>query len=358
MILFVIPSSFKGAYASGNWKDNTGISLLLESSGYPHKVICIEDDRYEELLDNCGRDVTDVVLYYSFWVDLLKQVRRRAPWVRLHVRTVNAEALQHWQRAQVTLLPSRRNLQAVYGAARLLLGDGSCRRHSDTLLGISEWDNQHYWSYLPGGAKVNYLPYYSPWPYLRSHVTPSAWDRRRQAVVCMAGGRDAIGRSMIAGFARLADGFAQSGDADGWELLLSPGVFENAPVKDSAGSITLLDRVDEPWDLLCSVRAVAVLTPMGYGMKTTVVDGLAAGCHVLVDSKLAKRLPLEVRRKCILIDHAVQRNVGALVEQLSAEPPSHDLNGLLRLQANKELSSLAPAPAPSEQVLGENILQA
>src|SRR5207248_7640843 len=78
-------------------------------------------------------------------------------------------------------------------SARLLQNDIRTRRVADTLLGISEWDDRHYWRRLPGKATLRPFAYFSPWPYVRPEVTPEPWDRRRPAIVSMGGNFDPSG---------------------------------------------------------------------------------------------------------------------------------------------------------------------
>lgn len=99
---------------------------------------------------------------------------------------------------------------------------------------------------------------------------------------------------------------------------------ENVP---EVGEYIQLQRdCPEPWDLLCRVRAVAVITPFGYGFKTTILDGLAAGCHVIVHPKLAKRLPLQVRQLCLICDPSRDEDILKLTDSLSTPPGNHNIN--------------------------------
>ena len=110
--------------------------------------------------------------------------------------------------------------------------------------------------------------------------------------------------------------------------------------------VTILRDCAAPWELLCRSRAVAVLTPFGFGLKTTVVDGLAAGCHVVIHPRLAPRIPRDVRRHCIVCDPRRDDDIRALADKLSRPPANHELNEGLRQEAIGALRSiLAPAVA-------------
>ena len=94
-----------------------------------------------------------------------------------------------------------------------------------------------------------------------------------------------------------------------------------------------MGKVDEPWDLLARTKAVALITRLGFGMKTTIVDALAAGCNVLIHAGLAKRLPSEIRAACIVVDPESRDSVRSALRRAEQQPVSQDVNGQLRAAA-------------------------
>ena len=100
-----------------------------------------------------------------------------------------------------------------------------------------------------------------------------------------------------------------------------------------------MKALDEPWDLLCEVRALAVLTPLGFGFKTTIVDALAAGCHVLVHPVLAKRLPDIVRSACIEFEPHGDSNATEILKELDTQPAGTPINAVLQERARDAISS-------------------
>ena len=253
------------------------------------------------------------------------------------MRAHNPEALQNWQRYQVRIRPTYRNVKYAYGVCRVLGADILCRIRADSILGISDWDNRCYWSRLPGRAKISWIPYHSPWPRLRKHVRPLPWAERQDTIVCMAGARDPIGKSSLENFRVLAQHLHGHAGCQPWEFLVSPGILHREGPSNLDGPLTALRELSEPWDLLCGCRAVAVLTPFGFGMKTTIVDALAAGCHVLIDPALARRLPEWLRCHCLQCDVRDRVATVALSERLAVPPASQDVNGRLRAEAMQAL---------------------
>lgn len=319
--VLIVGRERRGKYGAGQWKDIAGFCELVRRLGVALEVLEHEGQQHDGVVGRCeSLAATDIILYYSFLPELLISLRRAMPTAKLYVRTVNAEAFQHWQRARVGFVPTYENIRQIYGSLRLGWRDAMCKWHADALLGISEWDNRVYWRHLPGRAEVADIPYQCPWPHIRPQVSPLEWGSRRSEIVCLAGARDAIGRAMVDGFSRMTDALGGSSEFKGWKFRLSPGLLGGEGVPDLSQRVERMTELDEPWDLLCSAKALAVLTPLGFGTKTTIIDALAAGCHVLVHPVLAGRLPEYVRTACIEYSEKYERNPESLAAMLATPP--------------------------------------
>lgn len=348
MIIHAVPTFINAhEYGAGNWKAVAANRLALESTGLPWRTVEFDSERPAAVVAAVASDTRHVLIEYSGYPGLLRQLRKRDPGVGLHVRTHNAEPYQYFHRA--TGRGPRDYVNPRLWLTCLGLGwrDARCRSAADTLLGISEWDNAHYWRWLPGGALVGYLPYFSPWPYLRPAVEPQAWGQRKPVMVSMGGNFDPSGMTNVANFGRIATRVSQLA-ATQWSFVLTWWSQWHDHVPKVRAPVELMRDCREPWDLLCQVRALAVLTPLGFGLKTTVVDGLAAGCHVIVHSELADRLPRPVRELCLFWDPSRDEDIAGVVAALSAPPLRHNLNQQLRERAVDTFRSTfdtSPAPA-------------
>ena len=338
MIVHAIPSFIAPSeYGAGNWKAVEATRLALEQSGLPHQRVVVDEHNPSMLLDHVSSDSRHVLIEYSAFPSLVTQLRAERPGVGLHVRTMNAEPFQHLSRQRSNSVRALVRQRVWRRTARLLLNDIECRRSADTLLGISDWDDRHYWRRLPGRAAVRSFPYFSPWPYLRPDVLPEPWDLRRPAIVSMGGNFDPSGLANVVNFQTLADRLSIRSEGK-WSFLLTWWTQWHDQVPDVHGGVEILREVSEPWDLLCHVRALAVMTPFGFGLKTTVLDGLAAGCHVIIHSRLATRLPAHAVRACLVFDPD-RDDIDDLAMALSSPPPDARLNERLRDSAAQVLRS-------------------
>jgi hypothetical protein len=332
--LHLVPAYAERLYGAGHWKACQAMTLSLKDLRRS-AVTCIQESEDGSDLPSFDGFGGDVIVEYSRSPEMVADVRRRWPRARVHVRAINAEAWQHVHRVG-GLGPTLRSARTLYAVCRLLERDSRCRRLSATILSISEWDATHYWSWLPGAAPVLDVPYFSPWPDLRPSVQPRPWNERDSSIVCLPGAWDAIGRASAEGFyalARLLSAFLP-----GWRYRISAGVLEDVRPEVPPPGLELMTDLSEPWDLLCGTKAVAVLTPLGFGAKTTIYDALAAGCRVLVHPALAKRLPDAARRQCIVVDPE-HPEAEALADLLRREFPPNDVNTVLRERAAEGLAT-------------------
>jgi hypothetical protein len=143
---------------------------------------------------------------------------------------------------------------------------------------------------------------------------------------------------MVEGFSLLADALSDFDGLRGWRFRVSPGVIPSRDETRFSSAVERMSFLDEPWDLLCEVKALAVLTPLGFGFKTTILDALAAGCHVLVHPALIKRLPDLVRKHCIEFDPDAMKCTDEIGARLLAAPKRHDVNREMREHALRGLN--------------------
>lgn len=315
MVHLVIPGAREGMRGAGQWKDLQGIRIVLGRLGVEWREFRFDERNLDALIAQIGASESTVIWYYTFWPEALEELKRRCSRVRIVLRTVNAEAFQHWTRAGKDWRRLRGLPRDVYGCFRLLWRDRRCCRAADALAGISSWDDAHYWSHLAGEDKVENVPYLCPWPQLLPEVQPLPWTARENAIACLAGTRDPIGQGHVAGFAALAN----RPELSGWHFASSAG-FMDASGDALPAHVERLGRIKEPWALLCKVKAVAVLSPFGYGYKTTVADALAAGCHVLVHPRQHVRMSPEEQAVILAVDPDSETDVYRLADALSRPP--------------------------------------
>ncbi len=328
-VVHAIPRFVVDKYCSGNWKAVTANTMAVSAHGRDVCTVLVDDDSVSTLAPRITESVRHIVMEYSLWPELIERIHRQFPRVQIHVRTHNAEALQYWHRSNPRLTGGYESIRSVYGFLRLLCRDSKCRRLSTHLLGISPWDDVNYWSRLPGKARIRYLPYFSPWPYIHENIRPKPWTQRRREIICMPGALGRWGIDMIRRFGMLAKQSDARKQTRPWSFYLTCDDDKYGDV-DVPPGLKIMRGVKEPWIPLTEVMGVAVLTPFGFGMKTTIIDAMAGGCWVLVHPGLARRLPEDLKNYCIICDPDDPISVADALSKLEIEPSADNVNDQLR----------------------------
>jgi hypothetical protein len=323
MLVHAFPKQLLGRPHSGIWKDIQSRLLLWEELEQEVFVLQFDNASSEEVLTLLPANATRMLLEYSWWPDLMEKLRGARPQLELHVRTINAESLQNLHRFGLSSGPLWERLRTAYGASRLLLRDRRVAKLADSLVGISDYDDEHYWRRLNRSGSTTTFPYYCPWPWLEPYKTTppptSSFLDRKPEVLCLAGTNDRIGQDMVSQLGTLSRVAAEQGVLSDWDFSVTAGLIGERESGLTAG-LTLLDPDIDVWDTLHSVRAVAVLGRFGYGLKTTIVDAVAAGCHVILSPEMWRRLPPDLRPWCVAWDCNKPASVRRLAEHLDDLP--------------------------------------
>lgn len=379
MIFNAYPADIDTRVGAGNWKDIRGIELLLQCAVEDQQSVVnlpFDVNQPTSLLEKINEKMAmqsdnqltttveqktsphHLVLHYSWWPQLLLQVKQQYPSLNIIVRLHNAEAWHHWARYRPSTswqgLP-----KLIYGCLRLAYRDWQTCRAADYLLGISAWDNQHYWRRLNRWGRLKHqtrllsTPYFCPWPKLPTEsltvAAPPAWSARSAQIVSMPGGGDAISQDQRNRFAKLAEALIKHNDTaeNHIRCVATGGIIDPAtrassttPNTTKPSPVVTLGAIKSPFELLQNSKAVAILSPRGYGFKTTILDAITAGCHVLLHPVLMDRIPQEIAKHCIALDTQQpisSQSIHQLITRLLSEPTHSGLttNDAMYEQASK-----------------------
>jgi hypothetical protein len=332
-ILHVVPGHVAARPEQGSHKDVSGRVEFIARSGARYRNCAVNGDDPAQLDKTLSEFVpTHVIIEYSYFPRIAKQLRSRFPKARLAVRAHNIEPMQHWTLAgpgeRDFLLPL---LRCAYVTLRLFLADLRMARLVDRIFLIAPAEAKSYWRWLGAANKTAWLPYMSP---ANMQVPETASERK--VIACLPGGmesrrtRDLVNR--FANFARAAkesgwkEKFVITGDVSRWDIQLNPAVEVAGFVDDLPG-------------FYASVAAVTVLSPLGYGFKTTINDAVACGARVLVHPKIFATLPDELKPHAAAVTSLEPAALAALHLQLRAQRDSREAITTLRKRFEGEMNN-------------------
>lgn len=310
LILHIIPHYVFLNQYQGSYKDVIGRIRLLENNSGGYRQVILEPHgpmQLDELLGDL--QPSHILVEYSSLGPTVAALRLKYPEAFIAVRAHNIEPLQQFDNRG--WFPLRKLPQLLYSCLRLLHTDWMSARNADTIYSISQWEAENYWCKMPGCNSVHWLPYFTPDPMLPKHDAAE-----RTIIACLPSSLEhRKTRDLVSRFARFAQAakpfsnstiFAVSGDLSTWRM-------------EIPSSIELTGLIDDLPSYMTRVKAVALLSPLGYGFKTTIADAIASGCYVIVHPSLYNRCPDMLRPACIIVKSLSRQDVAEALERL-AEP--------------------------------------
>ena len=281
-ILHVIPESVMVWTFQGSYKDTMSRADWFRSQPTPYRQVVFADDQPPAGLPP-AENVHAILVEYTQFPLVLALLRTRYPGALLAVRAHNIEPLNHFDAHGCW--PPRGPLWMLYGMWQRLRRDMLCKRYADVIYSISDYENRVYWSRLPGRARTLWLPYVSPRCLMPEHPLPHA---QRKTIAFMAGdvkvrrSRDGATR-----FIRFAETLKAAGAP--FEFIITGDV--SASELPPTQAVKYTGMIQDLSPLLGQIRATAMLSPLGYGFKTSLGDALAAGAYGVVHPTLVRRCP-------------------------------------------------------------------
>jgi hypothetical protein len=360
-VLHVVQESFENPRHRflGSVKDSAGRREYFACRGFEVDSIVAEGRSDEKVIARLEtmdlRPYRVAVFELPLYPRSLKFLRHRAPHVRRWTRPINAELLQqidlfraHWRHPYAR--DQRDQLfHDVRTAGERFQLDWACARHSDAVLSISDWETEHYWRWIAGRQRAVTVPYFQP---AGLTVEPPQDVAKRPLCVCPLSTAKSVRPFPLDAFRRFAElvrgcgmkapewSFAMTGSTrvkTNWSGAISTSLLVPERIQE-------LGFVEDPMALLAGARAVAVLSELGFGVKTKILDAVAARCWVLVPRSLYERLPAELRPYCLVVDPLDSVDGFRAALQKALQPfPDGDPNALLRARAFAALDRLMEA---------------
>lgn len=323
-LLHIIPDHVFLNTSQGSYKDVSARVAQFETAHTEYMQVRVGSDSPDYVIEEAVRlRPSRIFIEYSYFPRILEALRRLYPKATIAVRAHNIEPLQNISDRGISRF--QQLPQTLYGSLRLLGADILVRRYADAVYAISDWEIDNYWKRIPGRAGLHWLPYCTP----RSLV-PERFDERRDLILCLP--NSSVNRKthdLVSRFCTFAELASHLRSDLKCAITQSPSKWGLA----CPDEVAVLGFQENLKALMPKVLAVAVLSPRGFGFKTTIMDAIAAGAWVLTAPKLLRRIPSRVKPCCIAVDPLDSTGVGLALQKISTSSPDASLNDDLRREA-------------------------
>jgi len=332
MFLHIIPERDMAAAFAGTYKDVVSRANWLKTRFPEYLQVLIADDKSDELdaVLSDGVEVEGALVEYSYHSQIVKYLKTRFPNSCVAVRSINIEPLQYFDNTGWN--PERGPLWMLYGMARLFKKEVENKRYADVVLSINEWENQVYWKWLPGKARIEWLPYRCP-DYLLPK-NPTLYLQRKVIACLPTSQKNRISWDLVTRFQKLAAEMKRLGSQDDF---IVTGKLRDWGLPECR-DVTYAGFVDNLAELEGTCKVIVMLSPLGYGFKTTISDALAAGAHVIAHPKLIRRCPTMIRPFILPLDTDHLSGLPAVMAALQQKPKGTELHDALCKRADAVLS--------------------
>lgn len=362
-LLHVVPGSASRAAKlfAGSTKDVLGRREYFQSRHVPVEKLESPERSDTEVLNwlrsNDPSNYRVVLFEYEVYSNSMAYLRRSCPGTAILMRSHNSN-LPHFLdqfrgRARIVsdgaALPYVAPSEDAAEALRRFQLDAQCARLADYVLPITSWETDHYWAKLTAKDKVVTVPYFVPNCMGENVVITDKSD----TIVFMMGAGGLMtpllydaGRNAVDIVNALPGSVAKR-----WQFLMT-GKIKPADLFGRLGRIEPTGLLDSPLSIIAGARAVAILSDLGMGFKTKLLEAAMAGCWLIVTPALMKRIPKCLRPWCLPVATNSPAQFARQLERIAREPPpSQDPNALLRDEAFQALDRiLGPIMYPSADV--------
>jgi hypothetical protein len=139
-------------------------------------------------------------------------------------------------------------------------------------------------------------------------------------------------------------------EADPWAFCIT-GAIKPANILGRLNRVIPTGRLPSPMPILAQARIVSILSDLGMGFKTKILEAVEAGCWVMVTPDVARRLPEAVRPYCLVDAADDSEAFRAALKAARTPPPASRANGELRAEAFRAMDAVFADAQPAGHVV-------
>ncbi len=341
-VLHIVPDSIYDPrhFYLGSTKDIRGRTEYFKERKIACDEITVEKRKDKNLLKKLRKlDLKKykvVLCEFLLYPMSLKFLKKNYPHITIIVRSHNAEFLHrlHYIKASILHRQWKSFILNTLLFFKIPFTDFLCARQADFVMSISSWEKENYWRYLVDRRKVENLPYFIPAPYRRS--VHNSLKKTQQCVSLMSTDVNSFVLDAAKNYIKLVRDLKDN--CKDWEFFIT-GNLSNCKIKLPA-RITPTGFLDSPNKILAESMALALISDYGFGLKTKLLDAIYYKCYLIVTRSLYRRLPLEIRNYCAVVDLYSKDSFKNVLEKCLEPYPEGNPNNIFRQQAFAALDKL------------------
>lgn len=242
-------------------------------------------------------------------------------------RSHNAEFLHRYDYAKVetTLTEKINTYKRAFGS---LIRDFKIALFSDEIITIADSDI-YYWNslrFFVRRKKVLCVPYFLPKSL--SDASPISLVKKN---ICVAMGSAAPGpliKDAIINYSNIVEKL--NGECPEWEFYTTGEIDSSIQLNQRIHNYGLLEN---PMIALQNARIMIILSDLGRGFKTKIIDAIAYNCYVALSPKLYDRMPKDLKPYCFCVRHKSVTDFMAALNKSLDPFPQAKINTIIKERA-------------------------
>jgi hypothetical protein len=285
-----------------------------------------------------------IVVEHTYALKDFEYIKNRWPSARLIVRAHQSEILHREDfltAVRAIKAGPKAEKEAIHSLQIYRDREEGAARFADTILSIEPHESEQYWRSLGFNGRFLFAPYFLPTAYVQQvcfTASPQQNGRKKQIVCVGSSHPGPLIVAMIQGFEQAVSSLENSVLPD-WRFLVTGPWQEGSGHSGRGRRVEHLGSVDDLFGLLKESRAIAVMSALGRGFKTKVLDAIMTGAWVILVPELYHRLPEPIRPFCIVLRQRHDALAEAVAEIEKRQWPTENPNETLRSLSYEALDS-------------------
>ena len=320
----------------GSTKDIKSRMDFFQTFGLSYDELTVDQDNdpdratLDALADRALGRYATVIFEHSLFPRSIQYLKNSHPRLNVLFRGHNAEFYHrlHYALGAVKYTSLGEAIKWLKASLTKYREDSLCAHHADLVLSINAWESANYWPKFTETRKIITAPFYLTDFYL-DEIRRKKQPKKNRCVCLMSTFIGPFLYDALHHFQKFV-GSTRNRLPD-WDFTATGAIPKKWRKRQT--HMNYVGLVRSPLDILSESRAMCILSDLGYGFKTKIIEAIMCGCYVIVPEKLFGRLPQEVRPFCKVVN---LKNPATFSDALNAtqQPfPDFDPNAMLKKTA-------------------------